>query len=147
MSIDLEALRQLAGDAQNLAVLAVTRADGTVHASLVSAGVIDRPPDGQPSIGVVVAGNAVKLRHLRRARRATAVFHAGYRWVAVEGGVAMAGPDDAGLVASEAVAELLRTVFVAAGGSHENWAEFDRVMATERRVAVFIAAERLTTNP
>lgn len=110
MSIDLEALRQLAGDAQNLAVLAVTRADGTVHASLVSAGVIDRPPDGQPSIGVVVAGNAVKLRHLRRARRATAVFHAGYRWVAVEGGVAMAGPDDAGLVASEAVAELLRTV-------------------------------------
>ncbi|RZQ60403.1 hypothetical protein [Amycolatopsis suaedae] len=34
--------------------------------------------------------------------------------------------------------------FVAATGSHDDWAEYDRVMAAERRVAVFVAATRIT---
>jgi hypothetical protein len=35
---------------------------------------------------------------------------------------------------------------VAAGGTHEDWAEFDRVMAEDRRTAVFIKPERITGN-
>jgi hypothetical protein len=37
-------------------------------------------------------------------------------------------------------------VFRAAGGSHDDWDEFDRVMAAERRVAVLIEPARVVTN-
>jgi hypothetical protein len=42
---------------------------------------------------------------------------------------------------------LLRDVFSAAGGTHDDWAEYDRVMAAERRVAVLIEPARLTSSP
>jgi hypothetical protein len=40
----------------------------------------------------------------------------------------------------------LRAVFQAAGGTHEDWDEYDRVMAAERRAAVLIQPERVITN-
>src|SRR5262249_29880303 len=131
----------------HLAVLAVTRPDGSVHASLVSAGVLDDPVTGAPAVGVVVAGDARKLAHLRRAGRAAAVFTAGYQWVAVEGPVRLFGPDAAmtGFAPAQ-IPELLRRVFQAAGGSHEDWDAYDRTMAAERRVAVFVEPARVTAN-
>jgi PPOX class probable F420-dependent enzyme len=145
MPVDLEVVRQRAADARYLAVVATTRADGSVHASLVSAGVIDDPITGAPSIGMVVGGGAAKLRHLRNSRRAAAVFQHGYRWVSVEGPARIVGPDDADPgVAPDDVPELLRRVFRSAGGTHDDWAEFDRVMAAERRTAVFVRADRIT---
>jgi PPOX class probable F420-dependent enzyme len=147
MAVDLDLVRTLAPDANHLAVVATTRLDGTIHASLVSAGVIDDPVTSQASIGIVIGGGAAKLRHLRRTPRAATVFHAGYRWVTVEGPVRIAGPDDLdGGIAAAEIPELLRRVFVAAGGTHENWAEFDRVMAAERRAAVFVRADRIISN-
>ena len=145
MPIDLEAVQQRAADAHYLAVVATTREDGSVHASLVSAGVIDDPVSGEPSIGMVVGGGTAKLRHLRRTGRAAAVFQAGYRWVSAEGPVRIVGPDDlGGGVAAGDVPVLLREVFKAAGGTHEDWDEYDRVMAAERRTAVFVHATRIT---
>ena len=41
---------------------------------------------------------------------------------------------------------LLREIFTAAGGKHEDFDEYDRVMATERRVAVLVRPERVTSN-
>ena len=41
---------------------------------------------------------------------------------------------------------LLREVFTSAGGTHDNWDEYDRVMADERRTAVLITPERLYTS-
>jgi hypothetical protein len=41
---------------------------------------------------------------------------------------------------------LLRTIFVDAGGEHEDWSEYDRVMAVERRTAVLITPERISSN-
>ncbi len=38
---------------------------------------------------------------------------------------------------------LLREVFTAAGGSHDDWAEYDRVMAEQRRTAVLVTATRV----
>ena len=35
---------------------------------------------------------------------------------------------------------------MAAGGTHEDWVEFDRVMAEERRAAVLVGLDRITTN-
>ena len=42
--------------------------------------------------------------------------------------------------------ELLREVFRAAGGTHDDWPTYDRVMAEERRAAVLISPERVYPN-
>ncbi|MDP8949815.1 MAG: hypothetical protein M3N00_06170 [Actinomycetota bacterium] len=39
---------------------------------------------------------------------------------------------------------LLRDIFSAAGGTHEDFGEYDRVMAAERRAAVLVRPTRLT---
>ena len=144
---DLDLLRRLAAADQGLAVVATTRPDGTVHASLVNSGVLDDPVTGDPRVGLVVRGDARKLAYLRQSGRATVVFRSGWEWVAAEGGVRIAGPDDdlAGFDQSE-LPRLLRAIFTAAGGTHDNWDEYDRVMADERRTAVLVDPERVTTN-
>jgi PPOX class probable F420-dependent enzyme len=143
---DLELVTRLAA-ATHRAVLATTRADQTVHASLVSAGVLDDPSTGRPAVGMVIGGDARKLVHLRRTGRAAAVFTHGFEWVAVEGPARIIGPDDpADGVSAADLAALLRRVFVAAGGTHDDWAEYDRVMAEQRRAAVFIDPARISGN-
>ena len=42
---------------------------------------------------------------------------------------------------------LLQDVFRAAGGTHDDWDEYDRAMADERRAAVLIIPTRIYTNP
>ena len=59
---------------------------------------------------------------------------------------AFIGPDD-GTDFGLDVPEVIRSVFRAAGGTHDDWAEFDRIMATEQRCAVFVGATKVTTNP
>jgi PPOX class probable F420-dependent enzyme len=145
MPAELDLVRRLVAADQGLAVVATTRPDGTVHASLVNAGVLDDPGTGRPCVGFVVRGDARKLSHLRRAGRAAVVFRSGWEWVSVEGPVRIVGPDDDD-VAPDARAVLLRDIFTAAGGTHDDWAEYDRVMAEERRTAVFITPARITTN-
>jgi PPOX class probable F420-dependent enzyme len=141
---DLELVRRLA-DTSHLAVIATTRDDGSVHASLVSAGLLDDPVDGTPAVAAVIIGSARKLRYLRRQGRAAAVFTSGYEWATVEGPVRIIGPDDTGTgFPAPEVPDLLRRVFVAAGGAHDDWEEYDRVMAAERRAAVFVHAARVS---
>jgi PPOX class probable F420-dependent enzyme len=144
---DLHLVRRLAGADHGLAVVATTRRDGSVHASVVNAGVLADPVTEVPVVGFVASGSAVKLRLLRRNGRATVVFRAGWEWVTVEGPVRLVGPDDvtAGFPLDRLPA-LLRDVFSAAGGTHEDWDEFDRVMAAERRTAVLIEPARLTST-
>src|SRR3954466_2764127 len=93
-STDLGRLTQVASAAHHLAVVATTRTDGSVHASVVNAGVIDDPVSGEPSVGMVIAGRARKLQHFRRVGRAAAVFEHAGDWVAAEGPLRIAGPDD-----------------------------------------------------
>jgi hypothetical protein len=147
MNAEIDLIRRLGSAAQGLAVVATTRRDGSVHASLVNAGVLDNPLSGQPSVGLVVRSSALKLAFMRRSGRANVVFHHGWEWVAAEGAVTIVGPEDvAPGYALALLPGLLRDVFVAAGGTHDDWAEFDRVMADERRAAVFVALDRITTN-
>ena len=147
MRADLELVRRLAGADKGLAVVSTTRADGTVHSSLVNAGVFDHPLSKEPAVALVAAGNAYKLRLLATAGRANAVFRAGWEWVSVEGPVDILGPDHPRPdFPAEQLPQLLRDIFTAAGGTHDDWAEYDRVMAEERRTAVFITPERITTN-
>jgi PPOX class probable F420-dependent enzyme len=144
----IENVRDLARRDQGLAVVVTQRVDGTAQASVVNAGVLAHPLTGDAVVGVVVRGGTRKQANLRRRPRATVVFRAGWEWVAVEGAVELAGPDDPldGLDAGR-VPQVLRDVFSAAGGTHDDWDEYDRVMAAERRVAVLVTAERVYSNP
>jgi PPOX class probable F420-dependent enzyme len=141
---DIERVRRLAAADHGLVVVATTRRDGTVQCSVVNAGVMEHPVSGRAVVALVAQGGAAKLKHLRRTPRATVVFRAGWQWVAVEGTTSLAGPDDASPgVAPSNIPQLLRDIFVAAGGTHDNWTEYDRVMAEERRTAVFVEMERV----
>jgi PPOX class probable F420-dependent enzyme len=144
---DLDLVRRLAAADRGLAVVTTTRTDGTVHASVVNAGVLDDPMNNQPVVSFVARRSALKLRLLRRSGQATVVFRAGWEWVAVDGPARLIGPDDLpeGFTADR-LRRLLRDVFTAAGGTHEDWAEYDRVMAAEGRTAVLIEPARVTSN-
>ena len=143
---DLDLVRQIGAANHGLAIVSVARPDGSVHSSLVNAGVLDHPTKGTPVVGLVVAGATHKLRYLRAAGRATLAFQNGWQWVSVEGPVDIAGPDDTAIVGADDVPELLRAVFRAAGGTHDDWDEYDRVMAAQRRTAVLVTPDRIVTN-
>ena len=141
----LDLVDRLAAADRHLAVFTVARPDGAVHASVVSAGVIVDPVDGSPGVAAVVGGGTRKLGLVRASGRATLVFKDGWEWAAVSGPVRLVGPDDGSDLGLD-VPETIRSVFKAAGGSHEDWAEFDRVMAEERRCAVFVRADTISSN-
>ena len=129
-----------------LVVVATTRADGTVQASVVNAGVMAHPVTAEPVVALVTYG-AAKLRNLRARPRLTVTFRAGWEWATVEGPADLIGPDDPHpAVDDEALRILLRDVFVAAGGTHDDWDEYDRVMVTQRRNAVFVTPARVYSN-
>ncbi len=131
-----------------LCVLSTLRHDGAIQASVVNAGVLEHPVSGRPVVGLVARGGSRKLANMRSDPRVTIVARAGWRWVAVEGIAEVIGPDDprAGLDA-EAIRRLLREVFVAAGGTHDDWDTYDRTMAEERRAVVLATPHRIYSNP
>ena len=145
---DLGAFAELVPLDHGLCVLSTTRADGTVQASVVNAGVLRHPQRDDDVVGLVARGDARKLHNLRRDPHATVVVRAGWRWVTAEGTVELVGPDDpvAG-IDDDARRVLLRDVFVAAGGTHDDWDTYDRTMADERRVVVLLTPTRSYSNP
>jgi PPOX class probable F420-dependent enzyme len=148
MAGDLELVRGLVASEHGLAIVSTTRTDGSVHSSLVNAGVLDANPFGDgPLVATVIRGDAVKLKHLRRTGTATLSFRSGWQWASVDGPVRIAGPDDPhDGVDGAALPGLLRDIFRSAGGTHDNWVEFDRVMAAERRAAVLLTPARIIAN-
>jgi PPOX class probable F420-dependent enzyme len=138
----------LARDERFLATISTARGDGSVQSTLVNAGVLDDPAGGAPVVGFVVFGSAAKLRNLR-ARPAIAVsWRAGWQWITVEGTARIIGPDDpAPGVDAERLRLLLREVFIAAGGQHDDWPAYDEVMRSERRAAVLVTPSRVYSNP
>ncbi len=132
-----------------LAGLSTVRADGTVQSTVVNAGVVDHPVTGVPGAAFVGRPATRKIAHLRANPTATLLWRAGWAWVAAEGLVDLVGPDDPlDGVTPHQLPALLRQIYSAAGGGdHEDWAEFDRVMAAERRVAALLSPTRIYLNP
>jgi PPOX class probable F420-dependent enzyme len=144
---DVADFARLVGRDQGLCVVSTLRANGTIQSSVVNAGVLKHPVTGASVVGFTTRGGSAKLVNLRSRPRATIVVRAGWEWVAVEGPAELAGPDDAlPGVDAEGLRVLLRDVFTAAGGTHDDWPTYDRVMAEERRAAVMIAPERVYPN-
>jgi len=130
-----------------LTVVSTLRADGTIQSSLVNAGVMDHPQTARPVLAFVTYGR-VKLANLRARPGITATVRSGWEWASVEGRAELAGPDDPQPWCDpESVRLLLRAVFVAAGGQHDDWAEYDRVMAEQRRTAVLVEPARVYGPP
>ncbi|RJQ86439.1 pyridoxamine 5'-phosphate oxidase family protein [Amycolatopsis panacis] len=145
MTSDLAEVRALSLQENGLATISTTRADGTVHSSVVNAGIHSDPVTGAPCVAFVARGDARKLTLLRRTGHATVTFRRGWHWASVTGRTHILGPDDPdpAFPATDLPA-LLRGVFKSATGTHDNWPEYDRVMATERRAAVFVTTDRIT---
>ncbi|WP_181780510.1 TIGR03618 family F420-dependent PPOX class oxidoreductase [Pseudonocardia pini] len=142
MSADLDAVRRMVAEEHGLASVTVVRADGRPHSSLVNAGVLDHPRTGDPVVGYVTYG-AVKLRNLRARPATSLLWRSGWRWAGVEGDSELVGP---GETDPEELRLLLRAVFTAAGGTHDDWAEYDRVMREEGRTAVLVTPTRIYGN-
>ena len=97
-------------------------------------------------VGFVTYGKA-KLTHLRHRPQVTVTFRSGWEWVAVEGRAELIGPDDPRPdVDPEQLRLLLRQVFTAAGGTHDDWDAYDRAMAEQRRTAVLFTPTRIYSN-
>jgi PPOX class probable F420-dependent enzyme len=145
---DLTSFAELAAQDHGLCVISTLRSDGSVQSSVVSAGVLAHPLTGEQTIGLVAAGGSRKLTNLRADPRATIVARAGWLWATAEGTVDIIGPDDPHPdIAPADLRLLLRAIYQSAGGIHDDWDTYDRVMADERRAAVMLAPLRTYTNP
>lgn len=140
--------RRLIGLDHGLATVSTVRADGSLQSTVVNAGVVTHPVGRHEVAAFVARGGTRKIDHLHHDARVVLLWRAGWAWVTVEGTAELAGPgtpllglDDDGLRL------LLREIFVAAGGQHEDWSEYDRIVATERRVAVLVTPTRVYQNP
>ncbi|HEY6295147.1 MAG TPA: pyridoxamine 5'-phosphate oxidase [Streptosporangiaceae bacterium] len=139
----LEDFARLVQGDHGLVVVSTLRPDLTIQSSVVNAGVLAHPVTGAQVVGLVARGDSHRLAYLRARPRATVVVRAGWQWASVEGPVDLAGPEDPlPGVDAERLRVLLREIFTAAGGTHDDWPTYDRVMAEERRVAVLVTPAR-----
>ena len=107
----LDDVAALAAREHGLVVVATTRGDGTVQASVVNAGIVEHPVTGGPVVAFVTYGRA-KLANLRERPVAAVTFRVGWEWATVEGGAEIVGPDDPRTgFDPAALASLLREVF------------------------------------
>ena len=141
---DLDDVRRFLSDEHGLAVVSTVQHDGRVLSSVVNAGVSPDPATGSDAVAFVSGGSAARLDHARRGSEITLTVRRGWRWVAVTGAATLVGPDDP--ADGTDVRLLLRDVFRAAGGTHDDWDEYDRVMAEDRRTAVFVTPTRIVGN-
>jgi PPOX class probable F420-dependent enzyme len=143
-TLDLSAFADLVPIDHGLVVVSTTRADGSVQSSVVNAGVFPHPSSGEPVVAFVANGSSHRLTNLRVRPGITVALRAGWRWAAVEGPALLIGPDDPQEgIDTERLRLLLREIFTAAGGTHDDWDTYDRVMAAERRTAVLVEPRRV----
>jgi PPOX class probable F420-dependent enzyme len=137
----------LARGESGLAVVSTVRADATVQASLINAGIITHPRSGSEVLAFVTYGR-VKLANLRARPALAATFRSGWQWATVEGRAELVGPDDPAdwLTDADQLRLLLREIFTAAGGTHDDWDAYDAEMVRQRRTAVLITPTRVYSN-
>jgi PPOX class probable F420-dependent enzyme len=142
----LQDVLEIGHASQFLAVVSTLRADGTIQSSVVNAGVLAHPVGGAGVVAFVTYGKT-KLANLRARPQVSLTFRSRWQWVTVEGRAELIGPDDPyANIDAEALRLLLRAVFSAAGGVHDDWETYDRTMIEQRRTAVLVTPERVYGN-
>jgi PPOX class probable F420-dependent enzyme len=145
---DLKRFENLVPLDHGLSVVVTRREDGSPHTSVVNAGLVAHPSAGERTVAFVAAGSARKLANLRNDPTIAVVIRAGWQWATAEGTAELIGPDDPHTdVDDERLRLLLREIFTAAGGEHDDWDTYDRVMREERRTAVLVTPNRVYSNP
>jgi PPOX class probable F420-dependent enzyme len=142
----LDDFATLLADDKGLVVLTTLRADLTMQSSVVNAGVVTHPVTGERVVALVARGTSRKVDHVRARPQATITMRAGWQWITVEGNADVIGPASSDGDDAERIRVLLRDVFTAAGGAHDDWDEYDRVMREEGRLAVFVTPTRIYSN-
>lgn len=144
---DLATVRTFLAEEAGLAVVSSTQADGRVLSSVVNCGVFDHPVTGETCVALVARGAAARVGHVRRGSQVTVAVRRGWSWVGVTGPADLIGPDDIPVsMDGDSVRVLLRDIYTAAGGKHDDWDEYDRAMAEDKRVAIFVSPERILGN-
>ena len=142
----LDEVARLGRAEQGLAVISTLRADQTIQSSLVNAGVFEHPVTSEPVLAFVTYGK-VKLANLRQRPQLSVTFRSGWQWATVEGRAELIGPDDPHPeIDADQLRLLLRAVFTAAGGTHDDWDAYDQVMAEQRRTVVLVEPTRIYSN-
>lgn len=124
-------------ESNHTAVVANSRKTGAAHMSIVLCGSYDG------GVAFTTPRDRVKLNNLRRDPRCSILISrpdwSGY--AVVEGVADIRGADNTD---AEELRLALRDVFRACGGGeHSDWAEYDRAMVTDGRVAIIIRPDRI----
>ncbi len=142
----LQDAMEIARRDQFLAVVSTLRKDGTIQSSVVNAGALPHPVGGTEVIGFVTYGPS-KLANLRQRPNLTITFRSGWEWATAEGSAELIGPNDPNPhLSADRQRLLLREIFTAAGGTHDDWDAYDRTMAEQQRTAVLVHPTRIYSN-
>ena len=144
---DLALVQQFLNDETGLATVSTVQNDGRVLSSVANCGVISNPTTATDCVALVSVGSAARLQHIRHGSEVTIAIRRGWNWVAVTGKAQLIGPDDrVDAIDSEGLRLLLREIYIAAGGHHDDFEEYDKVMASEKRVVVCVEVEQIRGN-
>ena len=145
---DIEIFSNYLSEETGLATVSTTQADGRVLSSVVNCGMIKHPLTGDTCVAFVSGSKAARLRHIDRGSQVTVNVRRGWIWSSVTGPADLIRPESLPeSIDAEQMRLLLREVFHAAGGVHDDLEEYDRAMAEEGRVVICVIPERILGNP
>ena len=145
---DIEIFSNYLSEETGLVTVSTTQVDGRVLSSVVNCGMIEHPLTGDTCVAFVSGSKAARLKHVDRGSQVTITARRGWAWSSVTGPADLIRPGQVPeSIDKEQMRLLLREVFHAAGGVHDDLEEYDRAMAQEGRVVVCVTPERVLGNP
>ena len=145
---DIEIFSNYLSEETGLATVSTTQADGRVLSTVVNCGMIKHPLTGGTCVAFVSGSKAARLRHIDRGSQVTVNVRRGWVWSSATGPADLIRPESLPeSIDEEQMRLLLREVFHAAGGVHDDLEEYDRAMAQEERVVVCVTPERILGHP
>ncbi len=145
--LHLDDLRRFLADETGLATISTVQQDGRVLSSIANCAIIPNPLTGDECVALVSMGTAARLKHVRRGSEVTISVRRGWNWIAATGAADLIGPEDnVESVDPEALRLLLREIYQAAGGMHDDFDAYDTEMLKSRRAAVLVTPTRIIGN-
>ena len=145
---DIEIFSNYLSEETGLVTVSTTQVDGRVLSSVVNCGMIEHPLTGATCVAFVSGSRAARLKHIDRGSQVTITARRGWAWSSVTGPADLIRPEQVPeTIDKEQMRLLLREVFHAAGGVHDDLEEYDRTMFQEGRVVVCVTPERVLGNP
>ena len=143
----IDDVQRFLGQETGLATVSTIQKDGGILSSVVNCGVLPHPITQELCVAFVSAGGAARLKHIERGSEVTVAIRREWKWVSVSGEADLFGPEHLPEnFDPEQLRILLRDVFISAGGVHDDFEEYDKVMASEKRVVVCVGVGQIRGN-